>query len=57
MDNSMPSDQAEQLARSVALPSDAFEWFEVGKAVNKAGNNGAGLIEPLNRDTEASVID
>lgn len=25
MDNNLPSDQVEQLARSVALPSDAFE--------------------------------
>lgn len=57
MDNSLAPAQAEQLARSVSLPSDAFEWFEVGKEVNRAGNNGPHLIEPLNRDAEDAVVD
>jgi len=33
MDNSLPPTQAEQLVRSVSLPSEAFERFEVSKEV------------------------
>ena len=46
MDNGLPSEQAEQLARSLALPPDAFEWYEVSKDVNKVGTNDAHLIAP-----------
>ncbi|WP_334188967.1 SOS response-associated peptidase [Noviherbaspirillum sp.] len=46
MDNGFPPEQAEQLARSVALPPDAFEWYEVGTEVNRVGNNGEQLIQP-----------
>ena len=44
MDNGLPPEQAEQLARSVSLPPDAFEWYEVSKDVNKVGANDAHLI-------------
>jgi putative SOS response-associated peptidase YedK len=47
MDNDLPADQAEQLARSVALPPDSFEWYEVSKEVNKVGNNIETLIQPV----------
>jgi putative SOS response-associated peptidase YedK len=46
MDNGFPPEQAEQLARSLSLPPDAFEWYEVSKDVNKVGANDAHLIEP-----------
>lgn len=47
MDNSLPADQAENLARCVSLPPDAFEWYPVSKEVNKVGNNEPRLIEPF----------
>jgi putative SOS response-associated peptidase YedK len=46
MDHGFPPEQAEQLARSLSLPPDAFEWYEVSKDVNKVGANDAHLIEP-----------
>lgn len=47
IDNDLTAEQAEQLARSISLPPDAFEWYQVSKEVNKAGNNNERLIEPL----------
>lgn len=47
MDNSLPPEQAEQLARAMALPPDAFDWYRVGTDVNRVGNNGPHLIEPV----------
>jgi putative SOS response-associated peptidase YedK len=47
MDNDLPAEQAEQLARSVALSSDSFEWYQVSKEVNKVGNNNETLIRPV----------
>ena len=47
LDPDMPAQQAEQLARSMALPAGAFEWYRVGKEVNKVGNNDPHLIEPI----------
>lgn len=47
MDLGLQYEQAEQLARSVALPTDAFEWYEVSKEVNNARNNGPRLIERI----------
>jgi putative SOS response-associated peptidase YedK len=47
MDNSLPAEQAEYLARSVALPPEAFEWYEVSRDVNKVGNNDEHLIQPV----------
>lgn len=46
MDAAFPPDQAEQLARSMNLPEDAFEWYEVDTAVNRVGNDGPELILP-----------
>jgi len=34
------------LALGVALPTEVFEWYQVGKEVNKTGNNEKHLIEP-----------
>jgi len=47
MDPALPLEQAEWLARSTALPSEAFEWHQVSKDVNKVANNDAHLVEPL----------
>jgi putative SOS response-associated peptidase YedK len=47
MDNDLPAEQAEQLARSMTLPPASFEWYEVSKEVNKVGNNSERLIQPL----------
>jgi putative SOS response-associated peptidase YedK len=30
-----------------AEPSEAFEWYRVGKAIGNVRNQGAELIEPL----------
>lgn len=47
MDHSLSPEQAEHLARSMALPAEAFEWYPVSKDVNKAGNHGEYLIHPI----------
>jgi putative SOS response-associated peptidase YedK len=47
MDNSLPPEQAEHLARTQALSPDAFEWYQVSKDVNRVGNDSAHLIEPI----------
>lgn len=44
MDNGLPPEQAEQLARSMCLPADAFEWYPVSRDVNRVGTNDAHLI-------------
>lgn len=46
MDNALPAEQAEQLARSVSLGPDEFMWYPVSKDVNKVGTNNAHLTEP-----------
>lgn len=46
LDPGFSAEQAEQLARSGALPPDAFEWYEVSRDVNKVGNQSPLLIEP-----------
>lgn len=46
MDNSLPAEQAEQLARAMNLPANAFDWYEVEPAVNRVGNDGPELIAP-----------
>jgi putative SOS response-associated peptidase YedK len=46
LDPALPVEQAEHLARSIALPTEVFEWYQVGKEVNKTGNNEKHLIEP-----------
>lgn len=50
MDNSLPAEQAEQLARAVSLPTDAFAWHMVSKDVNRAGNNAPHLIEAIGHE-------
>jgi putative SOS response-associated peptidase YedK len=50
MDLDWSAEQAEQIARQTALPPEAFEWYQVGKEVNKAGHNGPEPIEPLKVD-------
>jgi putative SOS response-associated peptidase YedK len=47
MDNSLPKEQAEQIARVQSLPAEAFEWFRVSPSVNSARNNTPALIEPI----------
>jgi putative SOS response-associated peptidase YedK len=47
MDNSLPAEQAEQLARMVSLPADAFAWHKVSKDVNRAGTNAPRLIDAI----------
>lgn len=47
MDNTLPVDEAEQLARSCLVPPDRFEWYPVTRAVNNAKNNERHMIEPV----------
>lgn len=47
LDPDLPAEQAEMLARSLALGPDAFAWYKVSPALNRAGNDGVALIEPL----------
>jgi len=47
MDNSLPSEQAEQIARQMALGPEAFEWYKVSTDVNKAGRSDPHMIEPI----------
>jgi putative SOS response-associated peptidase YedK len=53
LDPALAPEQALQLARSTALPSDAFDWFRVSPAVNRAGNEGPQLVLPV-EDTSPS---
>jgi putative SOS response-associated peptidase YedK len=57
MDNSLPPDQAEHLARAVALPPEAFEWYKVSTDVNRVGNNNAHLIDPIESDVTTEEDD
>lgn len=50
MDPGLPLEQADMLARSMAVPAEAFEWYEVTKEVNKAGKSDRSFIEPLRSD-------
>lgn len=47
LDPATSSEAADDLARNAAVPADAFEWFPVGPAVNKIGNDGAELVKPI----------
>ncbi|MFC5472786.1 SOS response-associated peptidase [Paraherbaspirillum soli] len=47
MDPDLSADQAEQIARQMALGADDFEWFKVSTEVNKAGHSDPHMIEPL----------
>ncbi|MDA7088737.1 hypothetical protein PH586_20370 [Pseudomonas sp. SA3-5] len=39
--------RAEQIVRELGLQSEAFEWYQVGKAVGNVKNTGPALIAPL----------
>jgi putative SOS response-associated peptidase YedK len=47
MDNTLAAEQAEQLARNMSLPTEAFEWYQVSTDVNQVGNNDEHLIQPM----------
>ena len=47
MDNSLPAEQTEQIARQMSLGPDAFEWFKVSTDVNKAGRSDPHMIDPV----------
>ena len=47
LDPATSAEAVDDLARNAAVPADAFEWFPVGPAVNKIGNDGAGLVKPI----------
>jgi putative SOS response-associated peptidase YedK len=42
--------QIEQIVRESALPAERFEWYPVGKEVNRSGNEGPQLIVPITLD-------
>jgi putative SOS response-associated peptidase YedK len=47
LDPSTPAKEVADLARTAAVPADEFEWFQVSSAVNRVGNDGAGLAKPI----------
>jgi putative SOS response-associated peptidase YedK len=47
MDPALTPQQAIELARHAAVPSDAFEWHKVSKAVNRAGVDGPDITQPI----------
>ncbi len=47
LDPSISPEQALELARRSALPSDAFAWHKVTTALNRAGNDGPQIALPL----------
>jgi len=47
LDPDLPAEQAIELARNAALPTDAFTWHKVGTAVNRAGATGPQITAPL----------
>jgi putative SOS response-associated peptidase YedK len=54
LDPALSPEQALQLARSTALPPDAFDWFKVSPAVNRAANDGPQIVLPLEDTSESS---
>ena len=53
LDLEWSAEQAEQIARETALPPEAFDWHQVTKDVNKAGNlraNNPRFIVPITVD-------
>jgi putative SOS response-associated peptidase YedK len=50
LDRATPPELAEQLARTAALPPEAFAWHRVSTTVNKAGNHGPHLVAPIAED-------
>jgi putative SOS response-associated peptidase YedK len=47
LDPALSPEQAEQLARGVALDAQAFDWHPVGHDIGKAGNEGAQLAAQI----------
>lgn len=47
LDPSLTPEQALELARRTALPSEAFEWHKVSSAMNKASEEGPQIALPL----------
>jgi putative SOS response-associated peptidase YedK len=47
LDRGIKAEQAYELARSTALPPEAFEWYRVSADVNKTGVNEKRLIAPI----------
>ncbi|MGO4377259.1 SOS response-associated peptidase [Pseudoduganella sp. RAF53_2] len=47
LDPDLSAEQAEMLARTMALGSEHFEWHRVSPDLNRAGNDGAHLVVPL----------
>jgi putative SOS response-associated peptidase YedK len=47
MDNRLPAEQADLLARNRSLPPESFEWYQVSADVNNAKHNEPYLIEPV----------
>lgn len=49
MDPETPVEEAARIAQSRSLPTEAFTWWKVDRAVNRVDpyNNGKHLIAPL----------
>lgn len=47
LDPALPAHYAEDLARYHSLPTEAFEWYPVTKAVGSVRNDGPEMIAPL----------
>lgn len=47
LDPALSTEQAEMLAREMALGPEHFEWYRVSPELNRAGNDGAHLLVPL----------
>jgi putative SOS response-associated peptidase YedK len=47
LDPALSPEQAVELARRSALPSEAFEWHKVSSAMNRAGIEGPEIAMPL----------
>ncbi len=43
----LPFKRAEEIVRDLALKIEAFEWFEVNRAIGNVRNEGPSLIEPI----------
>ncbi len=50
LDPALSSEDALALARSAALPPDAFAWHEVSTQVNRAGAGGAEVAQSIDSD-------
>jgi putative SOS response-associated peptidase YedK len=47
LDPTLTAEQALELARRTALPSEAFEWHKVSSVMNKVGAEGPQIALPL----------